>query len=88
MKKLLGLGSLVFVMALLFNTPAYSGDKYKCAKKSAKANTEFAEQKLYWECVRDDNLVFNSKKHNCAIEAADAKSEDAAVRLYWACVRD
>ena len=88
MKKLLGLGFLVLVMTLLFNASAQSGEKLKCAKKAAKANTEFAETKLYWECVRDDNLVFNTKEHNCAIEAAKAKSENAAVRLYWACVRD
>ena len=88
MKKILGLGSLVFVVALLFNATAHSGDKLKCAKKSAKANTEFAETRLYWDCVNDDNAVFKTKKHSCAIDAAKAKSENAAVRLYWACVNN
>ena len=64
MKKLLGLGCLVFVMTLLFNAPAYSGDKHKCAKKAANANTKFARTILYSECVSDDNLIFNTKEHD------------------------
>ena len=88
MKKILGVGSLVFIITMLFNATAHSGDKYKCAKKAAKAKTEFAETRLYWDCVNDKNAVFKTKKHSCAIDAAKAKSENAAVRLYWACVRN
>ena len=88
MKKLLGLGCLVFVMTLLFNAPAYSGDKHKCTKKAANAATAFARGILYSECVSDDNLVFNTKEHNCAIAVADAKDESAAIHLYYSCIGD
>ena len=71
----------------MFSVPAYSGDKQKCAKAAGKAYTEWAQDKLYWECRRDKNTLFKTKKHSCAIKAARARTSSAASRLYWACVR-
>ena len=51
MKRLLGLGCLVFVMALFFNAPAYSGDRETCASESAKARTELVSNRLYHACM-------------------------------------
>ena len=88
MKNILGLGSLVFVIVIMIGDPAYSGDEKTCAKSAANANTEWAQNMLYWSCVRDNNTFFKTKEHSCAINAAGAKTKSAAVRLYWACVRD
>ena len=88
MKKILGLGSLVFVIALLFSATAYSGEKEKCAASAAKAYTEDASYRLYRACMQDDNKFFKTDKHKCALKAAKAKTEDASYRLYRACMQN
>jgi hypothetical protein len=86
MKKILGLGSLVFVMAVLFHAPAYSGDRESCASAAADAYTESASRRLYSACINDDNLVFKTDRHKCALKAAKAKTDSASRRLYSACM--
>ena len=86
MKKLLVLGSLVFVVGLFFNAPAYSGERESCASAAADAYTESASRRLYSACMSDDNLVFKTDRHKCALKAAKAKTDSASRRLYSACM--
>ncbi len=86
MKKLLGLGCLVFVIGLFFNAPAYSGDREKCANEAGKAKTDLASNRLYHACKQDDNWFFKTKKHKCALKAARAETETASNRLFHACM--
>ena len=86
MKKILGLGCLVFVIGLFFNAPAYSGDREKCASEAAKAYTKKASNRLYHACMDDDNWFFKTDRHSCALKAAKAKTWFASNRLYHACM--
>jgi len=51
MKNFLGLGSLVFVIGLFFNVPAYSGEREKCAPEAANAYTKQASNRLFHACM-------------------------------------
>ena len=74
MKKFLGLGCLVFAMILIFNAPAYSGEREKCASEAANAYTKSASNRLFHACMDDDNLFFKTDRHSCALKAAKAKN--------------
>jgi len=51
MKNILGLGSLVFVIVIMFGDPAYSGQKEKCASEAANAYTKVAANRLFYACI-------------------------------------
>jgi hypothetical protein len=86
MKRILVLGSLVFVIGLFFNAPAYSGEREKCASEAANAHTKKASNRLFHACMDDDNLVFKTDRHSCALKAAKAKTWFASNRLFHACM--
>ena len=67
MKKILGLGCLVFVIGLFFNVSAYSGEREKCASEAANAYTKQASNRLFHACLDDDNLFFKTDKHSRAL---------------------
>ncbi len=87
MKKFFTTVFLLFGTLLIFNVPAHSGDRKKCADSAAEAYTESASRILYSACIRDNNMVFKTKRHKCALKAAKAKTESASRRIYSLCIR-